>query len=1329
MASANQRLSAILPSWSGSPFPPSHHQALHIDVVYSNQTATPASSSSDRKKVRFVALSPFGSKCHDQRRQSNQQPARSESDISSSPGSESFDTDQQSSEPTTSSVLSLAEFEVSPSTRSQDEWKVVNQRRQEVAIAQSDAGCEFSSPTTLQASLNMASNPASPYDSDNPLGLRPNHGVPPEREQEVTEVVYTDDGTVMRHLVPVLRYGAPLTRQSGVTAFAIEEHAAGAMVSPSSSSSSGVDNGLSMRERLTRNTRRMLHNVGHTPARPRRSSQRPVTADATLQRAYVATIPETGENTPRPPTIHPPSPPAHPVTSSERGTGISPPLAPQLQANSGISLPLPVSPLDLQHSGQGSRRGSSPLSDASSKWTYGNVPSREDLLSLSSFVSDGDAHHTTPTLEYLAHHLREPPRGESAVSPVATGVAAAHPANEAAKTSSLPGSAIESTGSAAVDTFKVKKGFAFFGGGSISRKKGEGFINQQSSTNPDDQHIHVQDSSTSGEATPRRKLSHFRSKPSTSDGVASVFDTRKSSAASSSRDEGIQRSHRIDSNDDASYAPISRASVASGSSQRQRLPFGSLSSAGTGSLHSWTHNPLVTTATRSTQRGSDAHEDVLTPKSMYSPSPLPEEPGEPFDNSPFQSAQPGMASVASSSQEGLLDARYNVQLDEGSDQELHGTPSGKEALPASVTGATMSTASQYPSFHSFPSDAPLVQPGNPVDTSLYPLPLDPSAAEKLVTAAQQFKRAVTRGKKDKYAVAMPESYLNYDPNPDPDGIIGILDGTPKTESSAGTPNYPEIPLAPRPPIDYRAAPVSIHQLIEPAQPSAASGNTKRSDLFHKLIHKRSPPVGLGIIIPPDPQDTTSASGKTAPAVHTTMQAKIQVPMDRIMDRKSKENKIQAKDSLRKQKETILEEVAKRRSREEGQLQKQSPSTSLRRSDSVDHGMVLHGLRTFKDSGSASPSPRRSRPQTAPTSTDSYYVQHPDILSSSNSPTESPAIPTDSPKRRGLIRRMFSKEGLIRQFGFDRFSKSKGNGTQSSLISVEDANESYEAQEARLLATAEEMATPVRESFNYHFAQQRASTGEQFTSQSTSAASMIPLSSKTVPTSSQSMFTAESDITRDDSFAAPSPARSSSDIAGQDKSPVSSSVPKRISYEGSRILAPSPKSPTRPLSRTLSSPGKNREGRLPATPTKRRPGEVLPFMERPIDTITEEGTSRLAAINRPELNPYSSDTITRVLSGGKRDLHKTVIAEDSGDSSGDSSSSGAKEIALLQERLLRAQARREERRRQKEALRARLAIEEEDDHKMRDPNLKPCEKCGCVCASTFKRRDKGKQKEV
>lgn len=268
---------------------------------------------------------------------------------------------------------------------------------------------------------------------------------------------------------------------------------------------------------------------------------------------------------------------------------------------------------------------------------------------------------------------------------------------------------------------------------------------------------------------------------------------------------------------------------------------------------------------------------------------------------------------------------------------------------------------------------------------------------------------------------------------------------------------------------------------------------------------------------------------------------------------------------------------------------------------------------------------------------------------------------DIPKHRGLMRRMFSKERLIRQLGLEKFSKSKIKATQSSVTSAENTKESYEAQEARLLATAEEMATPVRESFNLHLSQQR-SHGERFMSESTSAASMIPFSSKTDPASSQSMFTAESDTARVDALVAPSPARTSSDIGGQDRSSIVSSIPRRTSYDDSRILAPSPLRPPRYLSRLQSSPEKDQAGGLPATPTKKGRGDVQPSTVRPINTIAEEANSRAQAINKPELNAYSSVTVARVLSGGKRDLHKTVIAEDSGSASSDSSSSGAKEVS-------------------------------------------------------------------
>lgn len=259
--------------------------------------------------------------------------------------------------------------------------------------------------------------------------------------------------------------------------------------------------------------------------------------------------------------------------------------------------------------------------------------------------------------------------------------------------------------------------------------------------------------------------------------------------------------------------------------------------------------------------------------------------------------------------------------------------------------------------------------------------------------------------------------------------------------------------------------------------------------------------------------------------------------------------------------------------------------------------------------------------------------------------------------------MFSKEGLIRQLGLEKFGKSKGKATQSALTPAETMRESYEAQEARLLATAEEMATPVRESFNLHLLQQRLS-GQHFMSESASASSMIPLASKTAPASTQSMYTAESDIARDESVAPPSPARTSSDIAGQDMSSISSSIPKKTSHDGSHILAPSPRRPVRSLSRLQSSSSKDQTGRLPATPTKTRPaGDAVPLTERPIDTITEEGNSRLSALNHPDLNAYSSVTIARVLSGGKRDLHKSVIAKDSGGSASDSSSADAKEVSF------------------------------------------------------------------
>jgi hypothetical protein len=342
------------------------------------------------------------------------------------------------------------------------------------------------------------------------------------------------------------------------------------------------------------------------------------------------------------------------------------------------------------------------------------------------------------------------------------------------------------------------------------------------------------------------------------------------------------------------YHPVTRASFASsGESDQDVDRVGS--SAGIRSPASWSNSPLRLSR-RSTRHGSDAHEQLLTPKSAYSPSLKSEhDDNEAREASPYPRSGPRSPNVA---------ARNLGSSDSGpggheQDQSAHIGLGDKHGLAPSATQATMSSTSQYSSFHSFASDTRLVETKDISKSSSTARPSlsgpqgTTYSASKLLAAAEEFERtsASQRMERAKNPPQVPTSYLDYKPDSDEDLYATSTLPTPVPGVATGI-------TATKEPTTSTVQ----HSLnLEVARAPEAIVQSTKKDTQPVHEQEENLGVGLGILVPED-SPTSQHEQAGAPS---TMRDKIFGPIDRILAGKVKEKKKDAQDHLRTQKESIF----------------------------------------------------------------------------------------------------------------------------------------------------------------------------------------------------------------------------------------------------------------------------------------------------------------------------------------------------------------------------------------------------------------------------------------
>lgn len=342
------------------------------------------------------------------------------------------------------------------------------------------------------------------------------------------------------------------------------------------------------------------------------------------------------------------------------------------------------------------------------------------------------------------------------------------------------------------------------------------------------------------------------------------------------------------------HHPATRASFASsGESDQDVDRVGS--SGGIRSPASWSNSPLRLSR-RSTRHGSDAHEQLLTPKSAYSPSLKSEhDDNEAREASPYPRSRPRSPNVAArnlgssdSGPEGL-----------GQDQSAHIGLGDKQGLVPSATQATMSSTSQYSSFHSFASDTRLVETKDFSKSSSTARPSlsgprgTTYSASKLLAAAEESEKtsASQRMERAKNPPQVPTSYLDYKPDSDEDLYATSTLPTPVPGAETGNTASKEPTTS--------TVQHSLNLEVARAPDAIVQFTNKATQPVHEQEENLG--VGLGILVPEDsPKSQHAAEG--APS---TMRDKIFGPIDRILAGKVKEKKKDAQEHLRTQKESIF----------------------------------------------------------------------------------------------------------------------------------------------------------------------------------------------------------------------------------------------------------------------------------------------------------------------------------------------------------------------------------------------------------------------------------------
>jgi hypothetical protein len=771
----------------------------------------------------------------------------------------------------------------------------------------------------------MSNSPPPPYSSATPSPTMVQEEIDEPLQQEGARVRVYRGRIATEHIVPVLRYAysapSPPAEQQGVSSSsATSVRAEG--VTPSSSGASGSRRG-SLVDRIASTARNVLHLPGHPPPIPPRSPHRPRTANAVMQSSSSSSIPIS--YLPRPTTegiVPSPIPEVSientPIIGAPVDNTPPEPPAPVIQP---VSLPAglsPISNIDLRQFETVSRRGSTPLienrlptplaprtngassplgnmSDASSDFVY-----TADTFPLERIVSSDPVRHSRGSHSMMLMQLASNLRVEADEDPDVTAANMRSPDlsmwHNGASSPSLsttplivrdtsssfynsPGSPRSPT--APVPTVPMQRTSPFFGGGSISRRRGS------SATSPERATIR-----SAPERMEQLADSHEERVGVQSSSEPSLLGTT-GVVIQRSPERPVEDPSSVPIEDPSTYVPVTRASMVSTThSQHQHGTIGSFSSAGIGSPSTWS-NPLRSSRSiMSAQRGSEEHEQIFTPGSIYTPL-APELGDEPTQSTSYGPRSPQVATRDLGSQDSGqgTQGQHDAYLDQ--------TPRPKEELVTSTTMASASTMSQHSSYHSFPSDAPLLSivesssadstRREQAQTDQTPRPAQLSARERVRLAAERHLLGLPSAyeERKRMSVAMPTSYLNYNPE----------DEEYASTNASPTPRFTEIPIAPEPEAKSETppGPRTIHQALEP-EPARTT--------VAKVPERPARPssVGLGIVLPPDVSTDNAEAG---PSGTSAPYDPIKTPMDRLLAGKKKEKKSDAGDYLRRQKDALF----------------------------------------------------------------------------------------------------------------------------------------------------------------------------------------------------------------------------------------------------------------------------------------------------------------------------------------------------------------------------------------------------------------------------------------
>lgn len=847
---------------------------------------------------------------------------------------------------TPDSPRSVFGIEASSPLHTQEEWKLIHERQQDLLSSSQrwfDASTQLNSKRLKGKPVPMQPNtPPPPYSSTMSSGIPVEEELTEPLRQEGFPVTVYRGRRITEHIVPIQPHAHPAppppAQPQGMSSTSAPDVEAGG-ITPSSSGASEGRRG-SLVERFTNTARSLLHLPGPAPPIPPRSPNRPRTANAALPSPSIpisylprpttegivpSPIPEVSiENTPilGAPVESTPSPPPNPFlqpvhNQSSELSPISPIDSRQFQTGSPhvvsplVENRLPT-PLSARRNGAPSPRGNaSDASDGSPDFAY-----TAETFPLERIVNSDPPRHSRGSQSMMLLQLASNLRVEAEEDPDITAAnmrspdlsmwhnGASSPSLSrtplvvADDSSSFYNSPVDPV--APVPAVPMQRTSPFFGGGSLSRRRGSSATSAERATihSEPDRAEQLADTAEERAARTRRAgsdpvLLRYASTrdewPGTSPVAQRASEPNVLVPAGSVAPLASERYA-----EGPSYVPVTRASMGSATQhQQEHGTIGSFSSAAIGSPSTWS-NPLRSTRSiMSTQRGSAEHEQIFTPESIYTPL-VAEHGDDPTQAALHRPRSPEIAPRDLGSQDSGQGDRgqHNVCLEE--------TPGAKEELVTSATMVATSTMSQHSSYKSFPSDAPLLSMiGSSSADSMRPeqaeteetprLP-QPSARQRVLLAAQRFHMGLPSDYENKKRmwVPMPKSYLNYNPE----------DEDPPSTYASSTPRFTDIPIASGSGTQSETppGPRTIHQALEPEPVSTAVANVPEQP-------ERPASVGLGIGLPPDPAADTAEAG---PSSTSEQYDPVKTPMDRLLAGKVKEKKADAGDYLRKQGKAALD---------------------------------------------------------------------------------------------------------------------------------------------------------------------------------------------------------------------------------------------------------------------------------------------------------------------------------------------------------------------------------------------------------------------------------------